>query len=260
MHIAHSAINLDLDPRESSRGWTIANGSILTIWTRLPSFNPGTLARSKFQVSGRVWYIFFFITLLSFTALGAQETLTMDECVRRAKENSPVSTVAQSKVNEAKASKREIVSQMMPQIIGKGVWDNRNGTLDGELSQFQDFHSTLAGGVSVNIGLCDFGSSWSHLKASSLFVRASKWQQEQMLQNLEETVRNAYLRVLEAERAVEASERSMKTLSKQQEISKDFFDQGLVTQRDTLSVELQLAQKKREFLSAKNALSRKDGT
>ncbi len=54
--IPHSARNLDLDPRKSSRGWTIANGSILRIWTRLRSFNRGALARSKSQVSSRVGY------------------------------------------------------------------------------------------------------------------------------------------------------------------------------------------------------------
>jgi hypothetical protein len=39
-------------PRDS----TIANGSILEIWTRLRSLNPGALARSQIQVSGRAWY------------------------------------------------------------------------------------------------------------------------------------------------------------------------------------------------------------
>ncbi|HEY5260181.1 MAG TPA: TolC family protein, partial [Rhabdochlamydiaceae bacterium] len=92
--------------------------------------------------------------------------------------------------------------------------------------------------------------------ASSLFIQASEWQQKKMLLDLEETVRNAYLRVLEAQHAFAVADHSMKTLSKQQEISQAFFEQGIVTKRDTLSVELQLSQKKRDFLAAKNGVAR----
>ncbi len=54
--ILQSATKLDLDLRESSRDSTIVNGSILEIWTHLRSLNPGALARSKFQLCGRLKY------------------------------------------------------------------------------------------------------------------------------------------------------------------------------------------------------------
>lgn len=199
---------------------------------------------------------YFLLILFSFAALQAQESLSMEECVRRAKETSPVVSISESKVNELKAGKREAIAQMLPQVVAKGVWDNRNQTLGGDLTQFQEFHSTTAGGVSATLGLCDFGSTWSHLKASSLFIEASKWQQKKALQDLEETVRIAYLRVLETQRTLEVAERSVTTLTNQLEVSNHFFEQGIVTKRDALSVELQLAQKKREHLTAKTGLMR----
>ncbi len=199
---------------------------------------------------------YFLAILLSVAALQAQESLTMDECVRRANEVSPVVSISQSKVDELKANKREAVATFWPQLVAKGVWDNKNETLSGDLTQFQDFQSNTAGGISARLGLFDFGASLNHLKASSLFIQASEWQQKKMLLDLEETVRNAYLRVLEAQHAFAVADHSMKTLSKQQEISQAFFEQGIVTKRDTLSVELQLSQKKRDHLAARNGVIR----
>ena len=199
---------------------------------------------------------YFLAILFSVAAVQAQESLTMDECVRRANQVSPIVSISQSKVDELKANKREAVATFWPQLVAKGVWDNKNETLSGDLTQFQEFHSTTAGGISAQLGLFDFGASWNHLKASSLFIQASEWQQKKMLLDLEETVRNAYLRVLEAQHAFEVADHSMKTLSKQQEVSQAFFEQGIVTKRDTLSVELQLSQKKRDFLAAKNGVAR----
>ncbi len=43
--IPRAVSNLDLDLRESSRGLTIENGSILAIWDRFRSSNPGALAQ-----------------------------------------------------------------------------------------------------------------------------------------------------------------------------------------------------------------------
>ena len=54
--IPRAVSNLDLDLRESSRDLTIENGSILAIWGRSRSSNPGALARSKFQIPNRTWY------------------------------------------------------------------------------------------------------------------------------------------------------------------------------------------------------------
>jgi hypothetical protein len=52
-------------PRENSRASTIANGSILTIWTRLRSSIRGSLARLKCQLSGLFGYNILFLSMFA---------------------------------------------------------------------------------------------------------------------------------------------------------------------------------------------------
>jgi hypothetical protein len=56
---------------ESSRGLTIANGSILTIWTRLRSIKPRGFDAAKSQFLKLFGYIYFIFLVISFSQLSA---------------------------------------------------------------------------------------------------------------------------------------------------------------------------------------------
>lgn len=95
--IPQSARNLDLGPRESSRDLRVTNGSILAIWTRSRHANPEALARSKFQVSGRLWYTYRASSSIGFPAERIEVNGVYPRFLRRARQVS----AASSEIKEA---------------------------------------------------------------------------------------------------------------------------------------------------------------
>lgn len=208
--------------------------------------------------------LFFSALLLSFSILypcalraeapSPEAALTIEDCVKLASENSRTLHIAGLKVQSAIAQKNEVRSAFFPQISAEGVWDNNNHSLSGELTQFQDFHSNTALGLSVNLGLWDFGSSLQRLKAGRYRISAAEKEREKTALEVEEEVRTAYLKVLEKEKAVDVVQVSIQTLRSQLTKSKDMFKQGEAKYTDVLQVQVQLAEKKKRLLMAKNNL------
>lgn len=179
-------------------------------------------------------------------------TLSIDDCVELAKKNNAAIEIAGYKTDRAIALKNEMRSGFLPTVELEGVIDNSNRSLSGDLTQFQDFHSNRAVGISINMGLWDFGVTWRRFRASKYRIDASQYQEAQILLDVEEKVRVAYLKVLEKEKLVQVMHTSYETLSLQLDKSKKFFEEGLVKRTDVLSLQVQLTDKEKRVLQAQN--------
>lgn len=186
--------------------------------------------------------------------LQSSPSLSIEECLCLAKANNNQVYIAEYKVFQAIAEKNEVRSQLLPHILADGTWTNNTNSLDGDLTQFQNFKSRKAVGLSANLTLWDFLVSWNHLRASTLRIQASVQQKENTLFELEENVRNAFIRTLQQEKTIQLVEHSIKTLEQQLQTSKDLFDQGLSKYSDVLSVQVQLSEKRQNLIQEKNQL------
>lgn len=181
--------------------------------------------------------------------------LTLEECLQLAYERNTSMEIACFRTQGVIETKNEMRSFLLPNISIEGVWDNRNDSLSGNLTQFQEFHSTKAIGVSVKQSLFDFGASWVRLKACQQRIQAARLDQEGVVLGVEEQVKAAYFQVLSQEKMVGVIESSLQTLEKQYQQSEDLFTQGIVKHADVLAVGVQLSEKKQRLLQEKNALS-----
>lgn len=196
---------------------------------------------------------FILLFLLPLACIGS-ETLSLDQCIQLALCNNKQVDVAHYKVEQAVAAKNGLFSYLLPELSLEGTWNNRNDSLSGDLTQFQNFKSSKAVGLSATVPLWDFLSSWNHYKASKLRVVVTEYQKLNSLLDLEERVRTVYAGVLEQAQNVAAMQSSISALEHQLNTSQQFYQEGLVKYADVLAVQVQLSDKKQQLLQAKNGL------
>ena len=206
-----------------------------------------------------VLFLFLVIVLLNNCSLleanNDKSLLTLDACLQLARERNPALEIACLRTKQAVETKNEVRSALLPYISIEGVWDNRNDSLSGDLTQFQDFNSTKALGLSVKQSLFDFGASWVRLKASRLRISAAQLDQEGVVLGVEEQVKASYFQVLSQEKVVEVVASGIITLEGQLAKSKDLYNEGVVKHSDVLAVGVQLSEKKQRLLQEKNTLA-----
>ncbi len=206
----------------------------------------------------RFTILFCLSFLLCGSVFSTHATYSIEECVALAKTNNARIAIAQSKITYARAVKDEMRSALLPHVSLEGVWDNNNRSLSGDLTQFIDFRSKAAIGISTTWGLWDFGSSLKKFKASKYRIDASELQSQYTSLVVEEQVRTTYLSALENEKIAVVLESSIKTLKQQLATSHALFEQGLVKYTDVLTVQVQLSEEEKRLIQAKNeVLNRK---
>ncbi|OGN58896.1 MAG: hypothetical protein A3D18_01480 [Chlamydiae bacterium RIFCSPHIGHO2_02_FULL_49_29] len=201
--------------------------------------------------------LFFLLSSLCLRALFGEleesaPLLTIEESVRLAQERNKTIEIAGFRIEQAIASKNEMRSALLPALSAEGVWDNRNDSLSGDLTQFQDFKATKALGLSIKQLLWDFGVSWKRFKASQLRIRSAKLEEEKTSDLIEEQVRFAYLSILEREKNIQVLRASLITLNEQLLRSEALHKEGLVKTTDLLTVGVQIAEKKQQLLHVQN--------
>jgi outer membrane protein len=177
----------------------------------------------------------------------------LDECLEIARSNSHRIEMARCEIDAAKASQSETFSGLLPRIQLEGRYELKNSQRD--YSVFTDFGSAFSSktvGVTANLLLFDFFSTWNFYKAGRFNVESAKNNMEMTRQMLDEEVKACYFRYLEIEKANLVIEESIRSLEQQRQTTGDYFEQGIVSKTDLLSVEVQLAEKKKNRLRARH--------
>ncbi len=184
--------------------------------------------------------------------LFAEQTLTLQECLELARKESASLHVATLRTEQAVQVKNQVRSSLLPHLSAEGVWDNRNDALSGSLTQFQEFKSTTALGLTLRQSLFDFGVSLNRLKASQVRIGASRCIEQHASLQEDEKVRTAYFKIFEAQSRINAFESSIRTLSAQLKTSEDLLERGLIKRADALAIRVQLATIRGDVLKAHN--------
>lgn len=202
-----------------------------------------------------VFPLFGFSNQIDCAEMTHNSLITLEECLQLAYERNTSMEIACFRTQQVVETKNEMRSALLPNVSIEGLWDNRNDALSGNLTQFQEFHSTKAIGVSIRQNLFDFGASWVRLKAFQQRIQAAQLDQEGVVLGVEEQVKASYFQVLSQEKIIGVIESSLHTLEKQYQKSQDLFEQGVVKHADVFAVGVQLSEKKQRILQGKNALS-----
>jgi outer membrane protein len=192
-----------------------------------------------------------FLTFLLSTSFGYAYSL--DECLEIAHTQSHRIKIAHLDVDLAKATKNEAFSYLLPHLQMEGRYELKNNQRD--YSVFTDFGSAFSSktvGVSGNLLLFDFFSTWNFYKAGQWGVVAAEKNFDKTQVLLDEEVKTCYFRYLETGKNIEVVEESIRSLEQQLQTTKDYFEQGMISKTDVLSVEVLLAEKKKARLRAQN--------
>jgi outer membrane protein len=200
-------------------------------------------------------FLFFLLLFSSLSPLlfGEEMKLTLKECVALALKNSKRVAASKADVSIALASKNETRALLLPHLVLEGKYEEKNTARDFSVfTEYGGAFSTQTIGLQIRCLLFDFGGAYNQLRAEKKALVASEKMYERTQQNIEEEAKVNYFRILQVAQMKRVLEESIKILTDQQKITSDFFHQGIASKSDLLFVEVDLGEKKKNYLRAEN--------
>ncbi len=182
--------------------------------------------------------------------------LTLADCLRIAGENNRRIGIAGRRVLIADDRVDEVIASILPRLEAEGRFTARNNDAGVQRPgapgiSFQEREVGTAS-LSAIVPIYSFGRAENAYDAAKLGVRVAELDAERVQQDLELAVRDAYFRLLEAQKIETVVAASIAVIDRQLEVARDFLAQDLVSRSDVLSAEVQLAEREQERILAAN--------
>lgn len=197
------------------------------------------------------------LTLSLVPTLYAQQHWTLDQCVSYALENNLQVKQAQNTVLTSEADVKQARAALFPSLT---FGTNQSlGFQKAETQSFATFDSkvknpTYSGSynLSANVTLYDGGANWRTLQQSKLQREASTLQAEQMANNVEVQIIQAYYQILYAHESVETNREIVAVAQQELDRTKAKVEIGKGTQVDVAQMESQYQQNVYQLVTAQN--------
>lgn len=184
-----------------------------------------------------------------------KEPLSLEECVSLAFQNNRSLHMARRKIFIGMDLRRELFGQILPQIKAEGQLSTRNndpGINSGGISFKTGVKESGITRLSMIVPIYSFGQAWSTLEARDWEIEGLRSDARTVREDLRFAVSQAYFQILEAQEIQSVVKKSLEVLEKQLAISQKYLSQGLVAKNDVLSVRVQMAQRKQDYIRAGN--------
>ncbi len=216
----------------------------------------------------RRWVVGFIIwAMVSTGVVLAQESqapLTLEESIRIAMEKSLPLNIATLGVAGSEFRRKEAITSFLPTWVGDYNWTRTNqpillgvsqgilatgGSLTSPSKDIYSFNTTLSQPVFTG------GLNSANYRFAKLGVDLSKAGVETTKLDLVLQVRVGYFIILRAEKFLAVAEQQVKNFQAQLDVTKAFFDVGIVPKNDVLQAEVQLANAQQNQVKAGNDLA-----
>jgi len=212
-----------------------------------------TNLRSRFSSSGRRNIASTAALLMSLAA--SAETLTVEDAVKRALENSPQSLAARERQQAAEDQTRAVRGQFLPALSVADNYDHYNGPFSVSIAtgaptltvRDQNTNTFVAQAKQPLMGLVKISQDYMAADANA---EANKAGTEAANKQITEAVETTYLRLFEAKAAREVAKSSQEQLDEQLEVSKARVKAGAMTNADVLRVQVARANIQQQELQA----------
>jgi outer membrane protein len=209
------------------------------------------------------WFIGFILwALVSTGVVRAQESqapLTLEESIKIAMQRSLTLHSASVGIIGSEFRRKEAITNFLPQWTGQYYWTlyNRPVTV-GAIPAFipgvitptsKDIYTF---GTALNQPLFTGGLNLANYRSARLGIDLSKESLETAKLDLVQQVRVGYFTILRAEKFLAVAEQQVKNFEAQLEVTKAFFDVGIVPKNDVLQGEVNLANAKQQLVKAAN--------
>jgi outer membrane protein len=209
------------------------------------------------------WFAGLFLwAMVSTGVVWAQETpkpLTLEESIKIAMERSLALHSAVAGIAGSEYRRKESITNFLPWWTGQYGYTRYNspvtigavqvsgtGTVVGTSKDVYNFNTT------VNQPIFTGGLNLSNYRSAKIGVDLSKVNMETVKQDLVLQVRVGYLNIIRAEKFLDVAKQAVKQFEAQLEVTKAFFDVGIVPKNDVLQAEVRLANAKQALIKAEN--------
>ena len=198
---------------------------------------------------------------------GSQKPLSLEESIQIALERNLALHSAREGVVGSEFRRRAAMTDFLPKWTGQYSYTRLH-----ETPSTTSFHADISGttvkltpirvdtgtadnfnlNTSVNQPLFAGGSIWANYRLESLGVDLSKTNVETVKRDIVLLVRVGYFTILRAERFLLVAEQAVKQFEAQLEVTKAFFEVGIVPKNDVLQAEVRLANARQALIRAAN--------
>ncbi len=212
------------------------------------------------------WLVGFILwVIVSAGVVWAQEPqkpLTLEECIKTAMERSLALHSAAVGIVGSEYRQKEAITNFLPFWTGQYGYTRYNtpvsvgatqidtsGLLLNTSKDVYNFNTTL------NQPLFTGGLNLANYRSAKLGVDLSKTSLETAKRDLVLQVRVGYFTILRAEKFLGVAEQQVKQFEAQLEVTKAFFDVGIVAKNDVLLAEVNLANARQSLVKAANEVA-----
>ena len=195
-------------------------------------------------------------------AQSLQEPLTLEESIRIALEKNLRLHSAMEGITGSRFRQKQAATNFLPLWIGqysatKYSYPTFIGNFGGSVTGVNRTSSTDAYNfnTTVNQPLYTGGLNLANYRLEKLGVDISKADVETVKRDIVVQVREGYFDILRAEKFVDVGKQAVKQFEAQLEVSKAFFEVGIIPKNDLLQSEVRLANARQALVRAENDLA-----
>ncbi|MFB3886156.1 MAG: TolC family protein [Thermodesulfobacteriota bacterium] len=200
------------------------------------------------------WIIFTVFLGGAAWAQGSQAPLTLEESIRIAMERSLSIHSAVEGIAGSEFRRKQAFTNFLPLWTGQYGYTRANapssvGTSSDKSRDLYNFSTTASQPLFTG------GSNLANYRSAKIGVDLSKEALETAKMDLVLQVRTGYFNILRAEKFLDVAQQQVKQFEAQLEVTKAFFDVGIVPKNDVLQAEVQLANARQGLVKAENDLA-----
>ncbi len=203
-----------------------------------------------FQRVSFICAVFFAMTAQSWAA-----PLTLQECMRKARDNNPALKRAAWDTRLAKENVRLAGSSSYPRIDALAGYtmqlDPQAVIINGRIAETQEPDFAFAG-LSASYTLYDFGRRDARKKQAGATADAAAQNFESKRSDVALQTIEAWFGILETGKLITAADEEVIQVSEHRRVAQVLFEEGVVTRNDVLQADVRLASARQKLLALKN--------
>lgn len=211
------------------------------------------------MVLKRIFQILLIYLFLYYSLISAQESkyvLTLEECIKIALERNLQIHSAMQGVIGSDFRRKQALTNFFPQWTAQYSITGYNSPTSigftGIGGKSRDVHNFNTG---ISQTLFSGGSILANYRLEKLGIDISKTDVETIKRDIVLDVKEGYFNILRAEKFLIVAQQQVKQFEAQLEVTKAFFDVGIVPKNDVLQAEVKLANARQTLIKAENDLA-----
>lgn len=199
--------------------------------------------------------VLYFMLILGTGSVLAQKVWTLEECINYAFENNIQIQQSRLQTQTAEVNLAQSKLDFIPSANASGSLGNSWGRAQS-LSGLYMNQTTLTNnfGVNANIDVFNGFSKWNTLKKNQIDYESSRYQSEEMENNIALMLTQAYLTILFNHEMLAVAEEQLDVTKKQINRTEQLVEAGTLPKGDMLELKAQGASEETNLISAQNTL------